>query len=235
MDLSKLTRKKLYEIAKERKIFGRSKMKKIELLNAIEKLNLLSQKKENFASSNENISSQSTPKNTVPRHSVNINSEYEIPEKYNIDTLVLLPVNPEKEFVFWEISDDTEKKLQFEFSLKEISYILKIFKKSDNSKQEITSVKVDKIGKYYFYIPAQGEQIWCEIGILNNNIFNSILSSEKIFVQDVNVKEIEDLKFLKIDEKLNKLYELSGIFESDSGYLEIKKEQFETLTDKENS
>ena len=237
MDLSGLTRKKLYEIAKEKKIIGRSKMKKAELIKSIQKLNKLSTNTEEkkYISSQtsdnktEEISSKEKPTETQE-------TDYKIPERYNIDTLVLLPVNPQKEFVFWEVSDATEEKFKTELMIDKVDYFLKIFKINGHSAKELKSVMVDKIGNYYFDIDIHDDKIWCELGVLNkNNEFCTILASKKIKIPGDKPSSLEQLDFMEVDENLNKIYQMSGFYEENTGYFEFKKNGLNIFNKKERA
>ncbi|NIA11789.1 MAG: hypothetical protein GWP10_19210 [Nitrospiraceae bacterium] len=116
-ELKNLTRNKLYEISRKLNVRGRSRMKKKELLKAVEREILIAKE----SSKEEPITSNFIP---VERVEVREGKELKLPE-FKEEFVALIPVNPELEFAVWNASGDKGKlrvlvngKLVFESEVK---------------------------------------------------------------------------------------------------------------------
>lgn len=215
MKLDKLTKKELVDLAAVKKIAGRSKMAKDELIKALEPFYVepapakdaeeLQAKKEQ----NVGYTFQDEPKQPAKVK----RDEYPIPQYYDKDTIAFMPVDPSKEYVYWEISDYTLNRFKSELKLSESRIVLKIFSNIDNFTTEAASVTVEKIGNWYFNIYAPDTVLWSEIGLITpDGAFHPILTSNKVRMPSDKVSDIVDQEtWMTIGGNLDKLYELSGV------------------------
>lgn len=94
-------------------------------------------------------------------------NQYRIPERYYVNTIVLLPINPESNFLYWELCEDfIRSKYQGEYD----GFFVKIMEKSGGSIKEEMSFKVyEESGRYYVnkYLPHRS--IFASIGIIGQN------------------------------------------------------------------
>lgn len=226
MKLDKLTKKELMDIATKKEIKGRSQMTKPELIEALEPL--LS--KTSAVSKDKKASKKGT--NEVEETNVGYETsgskkevlqiksdEYPIPSYYNEDTLVLMPVDPAKEYMYWEISDFTLNKYKSELRLSETKLVLKMFSQYNNAISEVASIAVERIGNWYFNVYAPETILWSEIGLIDSNgAFHRILKSRILKMPADKVSDIVDKEtWLSIGGDLEKLYQLSGVGKKDNG------------------
>jgi hypothetical protein len=139
--------------------------------------------------------------------------EYPIPDRYNLDTVVLLPVNPKKEYVYWEVSDKTVDSYLARFSISQPVFILKVFQTDGEKTEDLASIRVGKYGNWYFDLYCPEMNLWAELGILDSmGNYYTIASSKKIKMPSDKVsKEIDKETWMTVGEKIEKIYELSGV------------------------
>lgn len=217
MNLKKMTKNQLYELAKKYAIKNRSKMTKPELLKALTKY----EDTVTPDSAPQTVPEQTRvtspmPETAQPAQEQAVKREYPIPERYNIDTVVLLPVNPKKEYVYWEVSDKTITELCSRLKIAQPVFILKVFQGGDdNSKEELASVKVSKYGNWYFDLYCPEMNLWAELGILDSmgNYHTIINSKKKIKMpSDAVSKEIDKETWMTVGENIEQIFfDLSGL------------------------
>ncbi len=232
MELNKLTKIELLKLAAEKAIPNRTKLLKNELIKALEPY--FSDKTKKIPAKEKTTSKTSKSKKAVISPSSNLGyenkkpvtifqikkDEYPIPEYYNMDTLVILPVDPSKEYVYWELSDHTIFKVRQQYKLGNAPIILKLYKQADDlSTNEISSVEVSRFGNWFFDIYAPSNVLWAELGFIDENgVFYSVLKSNSIRMPSDKVSAvIDDETWMTIGHNIDKLYGLSGLHKSDLG------------------
>ena len=214
MKLDKLTKKELMDLAAAKKIKGRSKMGKEELIAALEPFYNEPAPARDAEDAEKKVEQNVGYTYTEQQQPVKVKSdEYPIPPYYDKDTIAFMPVDPSKEYVYWEISDYTLNRVKSELKLSESRIVLKIFSNLDNYTSEAASVTVDRIGNWYFNIYAPDTLLWSEIGFIDSNgAFHPILKSNKVRMPSDKVSDIVDQEtWMTIGGNLDKLYELSGV------------------------
>lgn len=105
-----------------------------------------------------------------------LETEYEIPSRYNKDTLRIILVNTEKYFVYWEVSDET------------------LFEKNINLGKEKLYFKIDDIdgnelygfdstfalGDYYINSKFEDMDIVVKVGTIESGEFKELFSSNMV-------------------------------------------------------
>ncbi len=216
MKLDKLTKKELLDLAAAKKVAGRSKMSKDELIKALEPFfaePAPAKDAEELQTKKTEQNVGYTYKESTGQPSKVKRDEYPIPPYYDKDTIAFMPVDPSKEYVYWEISDYTLNRFKSELKLSESRIVLKIFSSIDNYTTEAASVSVEKIGNWYFNIYAPDTLLWSEIGLIDSNgAFHPILKSNKVLMPSDKVSDIVDQEtWMTIGGNIDKLYELSGV------------------------
>lgn len=226
MKLDKLTKKELMDIAAKKEISGRTKMSKPELIEVLTPLlsetSAVSKAKKTDKSKKDGASEANvgyeigSPKKEVFQIK---SDEYPIPSYYNEDTLVLMPVDPAKEYMYWEISDFTLNKFKSELRLSETRLVLKMFSQYNSAVSEVASAAVERMGSWYFNVYAPETVLWSEIGLIDSNgAFHRILKSRILKMPADKVSDIVDREtWLSIGGDLEKLYQLSGVGKKDNG------------------
>jgi len=237
MKYEELTVKKLREIAKHKGIKNLSKFTKAQLIKAIKAIELNTESTlsdenskitSNIAPSSKSTSSVFLDQKQTYRI---VKEDYPIPETYNIDTLVLLPVDPTIQYCYWQISTNT--RLQYkDYLIKSFyRYKLKIFTKDQDGTREIQEVEVGDYGNYYFHHYLPGRLAWAEIGFISDEgIFIPIITSKRIVIPKDTLSTITDETFMTVQENYMEILRLSGI-DSDAhpGSIEFHKSLLKQL------
>jgi hypothetical protein len=100
----------------------------------------------------------------------------ELPHGYNIDTIVIMQVNTDTSFIYWEITDTllngNRKKLQSG----EAQLMVKVFEA--DCLKEVCSFEVqDRVGSSYINYSASFKPLTAEIGILNGKGYVGLLKT----------------------------------------------------------
>jgi len=117
----------------------------------------------------------------VGKESENSLEGKDIPKGYNIDTIVIMPVNADMNFVYWEITDKLLNGRLRELNIGSAELMIKIFER--DSRKEVRSFEVKgRVGKNYIKYPASFRPLVAEIGILKNGEFSMLLKSRTALV-----------------------------------------------------
>lgn len=107
-----------------------------------------------------------------------------VPQKYNKDKLVLLPINPNNSFVYWEITDKTVEK--FGADTKNIELSFKLFDEKHHEIIEFNSHFA--IGSHYINHKSSHKAIYIKLFLKIGNRVEYILSSNIMGVLDNTLK-----------------------------------------------
>ncbi|MGE4317565.1 MAG: DUF4912 domain-containing protein [Deferribacterales bacterium] len=210
MNYGKMTKTELYAIAQKLNIKNRSAMSKDELALALKKYDkTVSGKK---AEPVETVTSH-MPEQAPVQEFRPSKPEYPLPDRYNVDTVVLLPVNPKKEYVYWEVSDRTVYSFCQTHNMGEPSFILKVFTGEEDNVSELASVKVGKYGNWYFDLYCPDARLWAEIGMLDSKgNYYAVAVSKRIKMPADRISDLIDKEtWMTVGENIEKIYTLSGI------------------------
>ena len=211
MGFNDLNKKDLYKIAKMRNVKNRSKMTKPELIEALKKSEItdasLKSKVDGSSSYTEMIKDESSKE---PAKVEFVEEEYPIPGIYDVDTIVLMPVDPSTEFCYWQVSSDTRE--QYKEHINRSGYKIKIFMKADGAVSGVQELDVGESGNYYFHHYLPGKTVWAEIGVTNEKgEFLPVLSSKKVSMPTDRLSDVTDEMFMNIKEHYSEILKLSGI------------------------
>ncbi len=211
MEMEKMTKKELYEIAQQYNIPGRSKMSKNELILAIENIKTEELTEKSAAEAEKGTSG--TAKD-IPKEEKEAEPEIALPERYNVDTLVLLPINPSKALAFWEVSKAVLEKYAGELNLSELKLVLSFYASRENSSHEerITSSYVHDIGNYYIDDARLDDSIvWAELDVPSTNGKRiNLLTSAKVKMPSDKISIDSSIEYMQINEKEEKLIKYSA-------------------------
>lgn len=114
-----------------------------------------------------NLSPEEVKNQHLPHHT--------IPERYNIDRLVILPVNPNLIFSYWFTTDSLKEEINRRFS--HFTVLLKLFE--DGS--QMAAVDVGSLeGSWYIHHHAPFKRITAVVGIMVDGKFYELLHSNEI-------------------------------------------------------
>jgi len=104
---------------------------------------------------------------------------YDIPKRYYINTLVLLPVNPDNLFLYWEVCQDF---ISSKYSGEYDGFMIKIIEKHNGGQREEMSFKVyEESGRYYVTKHLPAKVVFATIGVVDSlGRFVELLSSNSI-------------------------------------------------------
>ncbi len=177
-EVEKLTRRELYEVAKELKIKGRSRMRKRELLESIKRELLLIEK----ASVDEPITSNVEYIEPVKEE----REEVELPN-YSEEFVSLIPVNPELSLAVWNAFGDGE--------------VLRLYSKG---RVVFETEIIPDWKKYYIRYRAPFDEIYVELEVIRDGKRYSLISNRIVTPSDTVTIEGEG----EIFEEISKVLEL---------------------------
>ncbi len=102
-----------------------------------------------------------------------------IPCGYNVETIVMMPVNTDRSFVYWEITAELLENYVNEINSGNATLIVKIFH-AEHTKEIYAFDVDDKVGKQYVVHPASFKPLIAEIGILEGDVFTGLLKSDPL-------------------------------------------------------
>lgn len=111
-----------------------------------------------------------------------------IPQRYNKDKLVLLPINPNSSFVYWEITDKTLEK--FGIDPKNVQLSFKLLDAANHEIGEFNSSLT--IGNYYINHKSGHKSLHVKLFLNLGNKLEYISSSNIIGAQQNTPKSMRD-------------------------------------------
>lgn len=130
------------------------------------------------------------------RDSFPISAIPEIPETYNSDTIVAVPVNFEKLFIYWEITDRLIRRSLPKPRTSSASLMIKVFDLSDGKAKCSLRVK-EKAGQLYLSDRNLTAQLVAEIGTYKRGLFTCLLRSMAITMPFTGSGSIDDEIWMK--------------------------------------
>lgn len=102
-----------------------------------------------------------------------------IPCGYNVETIVMMPVNTDRSFIYWEVTAELLGNYVNEIDSGNAALIVKIFH-AERAKEIYAFDVSDKVGKQYVVHPASFKPLIAEIGILEGDKFTGLLKSDPL-------------------------------------------------------
>ena len=117
--------------------------------------------------------------------------EFEIPNRYNKDTLRIILVNTEKYFVYWEVCDKTLEKKGINLNNDKL-----YFKIEDIDGNELYSFDSSfALGDYYINSKFEDMDILAKVGVMENGKFKELFSSNTIHTFSSKINFPRDNEF----------------------------------------
>ena len=131
----------------------------------------------------------------------------EFPYLYHIDKIVIMPVNTDTSFIYWELTDRLLNSTFQELSVNFANLIIKIFEAEQGRRKEIYSFKVkEKIGKHYLKYHTPCKPLVAGAGIVKKGNFIELLKSKTISTPSFKNTGTEDEIWMK---KIKGMFEIS--------------------------
>jgi len=123
-----------------------------------------------------------------------LNREFNLPEKYGTNELVLMVVDSSTLYAYWEIEEEVFKKIEKKAggkgkrnrSLKRVlrAYEVREFSIEDGSEKKLDVVIKSSLGSCYIVLPAFGKKWAVEIGLVSETgRFFFIIKSKEVRIQ----------------------------------------------------
>lgn len=131
-------------------------------------------------------------------HGMPMGHEYEIPQRYNLDMLVFMPVNLETVFLYWEVTSTLLE--EYHITLERLR--TKVYVLDDDQETALNEFQVStELGKYYLHFKAAMKRVQARMGFYNENgEFVVILDSNLFRMPNESIEFSEDEVWMSIDE-----------------------------------
>ena len=144
-----------------------------------------------------------------------ISNVYEVPHAYNIDKIVIMPVNNDTSFIYWELTDrllnSKLRELNVDSANVSADLIIKIFEAGKDCRKEIYSFKTkEKIGKRYIKCHISFKSLVASAGILKGEEFVVLLKSKAISNPSSENTETEGEIWMKKTKDTHKIIKPPG-------------------------
>jgi len=148
-----------------------------------------------------------------------ISNVYEVPHSYNTDKIVIMPVNTDTSFIYWELTDRLLNSKLRELNVDSANLsanlsaglIIKIFETGQDCNKEIYSFKTkEKIGKRYIKCHISFKPLAASAGILKGGEFVVLLKSKTISSPSFEDTETEGEIWMKKTKGMHKIIKLPG-------------------------
>ncbi len=134
---------------------------------------------------------------------------YEIPHAYNTDKIVIMPVNPDTSFIYWELTDRLLNSKRRELNVNSANLIIKVFEMEHNRRKEIYSFKAtEKIGKRYIKCHISFKPLVVNAGILKDGEFIELLNSKTTLRPSFENTETEGEVWMKKTKDMHEIFKL---------------------------
>ena len=133
--------------------------------------------------------------------------EFEVPDRYDIDTLVFLPVNLETSFVYWEI---TQKLLQaYHIGIDRLR--TKVVAVDESGEEELSEFQTStELGKFYLHFKAPMRRVLARMGFYDENgRFVVLLTSNTFLMPGDTIEFSDDEVWMSIDENTREIIKAS--------------------------
>lgn len=140
-----------------------------------------------------------------------ISNVYELPDDYNIDRIVIMPVNNGTTFVYWELTNRLLNSKLHEINVGSIKPVIKIFEIEQGRQKEIYSFEVkEKIGNRYIKHNTSFKPLVADVGILKEGKFIELLKSKTISKPSFETQETEDEIWMEKTKDIYRFIKLPG-------------------------
>ncbi len=160
--------------------------KSLEVESSEEILNRESLKEDSFSSHEHAIDSFASEVSEYAKA-----TDFDIPEKYGDNRVVILPVNVRTEFIYWELSDEYVRSI-YDGEIQ--NYTIRVYEAGSETSKELTRFSVrGNLGRYYLSYYAPNRSIFGVLGVIDKNgNFIEILKSNRVTTPGDTISSEQD-------------------------------------------
>jgi hypothetical protein len=112
----------------------------------------------------------------------------DIPSAYNVDTIVIMPVNVDRNFIYWEVTG----KLLDEKGMGKGQLKLMVRVYETDTDKKIYSFEVhERVGKHYMSCPVPVISMYAEIGLVKGKKFTCLMQSNPVSLTTVSYRSAD--------------------------------------------
>ena len=132
----------------------------------------------------------------------------EIPSAYNVDTIVIMPVNVDMNFIYWEITGKLlNEKVPGKGPLKLMGKVYET-----ETGKEIYSFEIhERIGKHYMSSPVPVTGLFAEIGTVKGKKFTGLMKSNPVSSITVSARTTNHEVWMKRERGSDEAFHVSHI------------------------
>lgn len=157
--------------------------------------------------------------------------KYQLPEQYEANRMVLQVKNPEWIYVYWEYTAEKLDEIITENNCnKEANLILRVYNLTAEDKNSYYDIDVTYNHKDWYIGGVSPEHVYeIKLGILDSNDeFHTLLESNQIKTPANSMSDVFSEKWMTVNEKRRKIYNLSGVEEIEEAYNSLNHFQEQT-------
>jgi len=160
----------------------------------------------------------------------NLENQYPLPKKYNVNKLMLQVKNPKWIHMYWEYTDERLRNILSQSNYNEIEeapLILRVYDLTINDQDNYYDIDITKDhDSWYLGGLTPDHKYKVELGILTKDQdFYSILKSNSVKTPANDVSDIVAEEWMTVNEDLERIYILSGVGElKNNSSLDLMKE-----------
>ncbi|UCH81055.1 MAG: DUF4912 domain-containing protein [Nitrospiraceae bacterium] len=132
----------------------------------------------------------------------------DLPSAYNMDTIVIMPVNVEKNFIYWEV---TGKLLNGKSSGNgPLKLMVKVYE-TGTDKEVYSFAANEKVGKHYMNCPVPVTSLFAEIGTVRGKKFTSLMKSDPVSRTTVSARTYDHEVWMRRIKESGEAFRVSDI------------------------
>lgn len=134
----------------------------------------------------------------------------DIPSAYNVDTIVIMPVNVDRNFIYWEITESLLNGKGKALDKGSLKLMIKVFEAGND--KEVYSVKInDRVGKHYMSCHVPVSSLFAEIGTVKGKKFTGLMKSNPVSLTTVSARSADHEVWMRRGQDSGESFHVSDI------------------------
>ncbi|MGM0471526.1 MAG: DUF4912 domain-containing protein [Bacillota bacterium] len=152
---------------------------------------------------------------------LDLGAEYELPDKYQLNRMVLQVKNPETIHLYWECTIDKLVEIAQQAgydNFEEAPLVLRLYDwKVEDSEPDYYDVDIMLEHDDWYFNDLEADHTYLvKLGIMSDK-FYTLLESNKVVTPRNQVSDVLDEEWMIVNDKLEKIYDLAGVDEVSNG------------------